>query len=206
MDFKNKLYFIATLVFPLLTSEAFPQETPFHDYSDSCGESAQINGYKFIVGEDEFISPDFLTIIKNNKYVYRAASPMKWDTSHMGMKYYKIGEKLLISVWNDDCVDIFDDQYFLMSKGNDYIVNLYIGAGHNENKFFELNDRLYYWSEWYCSEYNETAQKMGNYIQIYDQKSMSFLNQYFPKTLKKCMTEEFFNAQEIEWETPLTPR
>jgi hypothetical protein len=128
---------------------ASPEESVSDEPGFGCGTVRPIRGYEISFRGERIVLSRYVVIEKNGKVIYKDDKPSGWLPPQTKATYAMAGDDLLILTHETDCVDLYLARLFIL-RPDGSIVQQRVWTSNWKDGFFLENNRLVYWSEWFC--------------------------------------------------------
>ncbi len=206
---KMKLLMIICVLTLLLSNIACSQDHPIPSippgyFENECTKAKEVKGYELKYANHLFSIPKYVQILKNGEEIYADETLSKWYSGIKGVMYSANQDFLLLMTFHKDCIDIYDERLFLISKKGDFIAHQQIWTSHWIDGLFQLDDKLAYWSEWFCHEENKERKENQSYIYLsnkewskFDRINVSY-KEYCSDEAKKRLADTFIKFTDLK--------
>lgn len=149
-------------------------------FDGGCGIGEKNEGYKFEHAGYEYLMPKQGILLRSGEEIFRDESVYDWLTNYNGLEVARTKEFLVVRVWDTDCVDLNSFQIIMLSKNGDYYLHQHEWISNWKAGFYIENNRLNYWSEWFCYEAKQNETPNDPYIYVLDPTLKRFVKTTVP--------------------------
>lgn len=166
------------IIVSLLAGPTFASDT--EKFEGECGIGTKVKGYKFEHAGYEYLMPMQGNLLRSGEEIYRYKRVYDWWENYNGLEISHTKDFLIIRAWDTDCVDLSSAQIILLSNEGDYYLHQDEWTSNWKAGFFLENDRLSYWSEWFCHESRQKVKSEESYIYTLDPSLKQFVKTTVP--------------------------
>lgn len=145
-----------------------------YDKDFFCGVPVLVSEYALELQDATIVMPELGQFFVDGRSIYEARFQERWATKYTGAGVFFYDDITLLLQFREDCVDLYASRIYVFDRQGRLMVSDDVWAAHWEAGFYFDEDRLNFWSEWFCSEHNEDAQT-ASYVMQLPAKSSEFV-------------------------------
>jgi hypothetical protein len=138
-----------------------------------CGSPDSVTGYSIEYVGERYELPTYVKIVRNGEVLFEDEEPRSWLANYNGVTASSFQSFLLLKTFSQDCVDIHVARLFMISPDGG-VIHQPVWTSNWYDGFFVKDDRLMYWSEWFCAKAKEERDGDGSYVHVFSEASNQF--------------------------------